>query len=95
MTTEESSTGKELKVLYRTDDGGAVWNIAMQNTVYDRGRSETGAPIPHLGYTVGINFTDSMNGYAMIQELGEPKLYRTKDGAKNGLRARRFLTGKS
>ncbi|GIO66560.1 WD40/YVTN/BNR-like repeat-containing protein [Paenibacillus cookii] len=82
MTTEESSTGKELKVLYRTDDGGAVWNIAMQNTVYDRGRSETGAPIPHLGYTVGINFTDSMNGYAMIQELGEPKLYRTKDGGK-------------
>ncbi|MDR9854169.1 YCF48-related protein [Paenibacillus sp. VCA1] len=82
MTTEEASTGKELKVLYRTDDGGAVWNVAMQNTVYDPGKSGAGSPIPHLGYTVGLNFRDSLNGFVMVQELGEPKLYRTKDGGK-------------
>ncbi|MEK4358437.1 YCF48-related protein [Paenibacillus sp. FSL M7-1455] len=91
MTTEEASTGKELKVLYRTDDGGAIWNVVMENTVYDPGKSDTGSPIPHLGYTVGINFKDLKNGYAMIQELGEPKLYRTKDGGKKWIAGPAFF----
>ncbi|MDR0267561.1 hypothetical protein [Paenibacillus sp.] len=80
MTTEDSSTGKELKVLYRTDGGGSDWNVVMQNSIYAPEKSESSSPIPHLGYTISMSFTDSMHGYVLLQELGEPKLYRTKDG---------------
>ncbi|MWV42353.1 hypothetical protein GRF59_01805 [Paenibacillus sp. HJL G12] len=80
MTSEDSTPGKELKVLYRTDDGGSAWKIVMQNTEFNPNKSNLTSPIPHLGYMLGINFVDSMTGFAAVQELGEPKLYRTSDG---------------
>ncbi|MCJ8012461.1 YCF48-related protein [Paenibacillus sp. KQZ6P-2] len=80
MTTKDSTPGKELKVLYRTDDGGAEWNVVMQNTEYNPQKSSVTSPIPHLGYTLGLSFVDSKTGYAAVQELGDPKLYRTLDG---------------
>ncbi|MFU1792997.1 WD40/YVTN/BNR-like repeat-containing protein [Paenibacillus azoreducens] len=91
MATEDSSTGKELKVLYRTDDGGSAWNVVMQNSIYDPAKTEASSPIPHLGYTIGISFTDSMHGYVLLSEHGEPKLYRTNDGGNKWMNGPVFL----
>ncbi|MGN7357041.1 WD40/YVTN/BNR-like repeat-containing protein [Paenibacillus sp. SAF-054] len=80
MATEDSTTGKEMKVLYRTDDGGSLWKVVMQNTEYNPAKATVTSPIPHLGYTLGMTFVDSQRGYTMVQELGEPKMYQTLDG---------------
>ncbi|MEC0371422.1 WD40/YVTN/BNR-like repeat-containing protein [Paenibacillus chibensis] len=91
MTTADSTTGKELKVLYRTDDGGSIWNVVMQNTVYNPEKSTVASPIPHLGYTIGVSFVDPLRGYAMVQELGEPKLYQTLDGGNKWISGPSFF----
>nr|WP_186381912.1 hypothetical protein [Paenibacillus terrae] len=79
MLTAESSTGKQDKTLYKTEDGGAKWKMVMHNYISSNQTSTQGA-IPPLGYAMGMTFTSPSKGFAMIQELGVPKLYRTQDG---------------
>ncbi|GIP25982.1 hypothetical protein J23TS9_11120 [Paenibacillus sp. J23TS9] len=91
MTSEDSTTGKELKVLYRTDDGGSIWKVIMQNTEYNPDKSTVTSPLPHLGYTLGVTFVDPLHGYTMVQELGEPKMYRTLDGGSKWISGPAFF----
>ncbi|AOZ91021.1 WD40/YVTN/BNR-like repeat-containing protein [Paenibacillus crassostreae] len=80
MTSSESSTSREEKYLYRTDDGGASWTKIMQNTGSLTSSSDTVSSISYAGNIKDMTFVDSLHGFVTVQDMETPKLYTTEDG---------------
>ncbi|GAB6989996.1 WD40/YVTN/BNR-like repeat-containing protein [Paenibacillus pini] len=84
LTSSNMSAGKEDKTLYRTDDGGSLWKVQMlskNNSVQSQG--QVNKVISQNGYTIGMSFFNATQGFVMVQDLGEPKLYTTNDAGSN------------
>ncbi|WP_379127061.1 WD40/YVTN/BNR-like repeat-containing protein [Paenibacillus sp. sgz500958] len=78
MTSWNSTTFKESKALYSTINGGATWEVVMQNEQYTPITPNPSIPIP--GVTTGMLYRDSNHGFASLQTGALPKIYTTSDG---------------
>ncbi|MDO7904867.1 YCF48-related protein [Paenibacillus sp. JX-17] len=82
MTSMDSTIGKEIKTLYRTDDGGSTWSRIMQNASNEQ--VQVGKQIiSDQGYVVGMTFTDVNHGFVTVHNLGRPQLQVTADGGQS------------
>lgn len=93
MTKWDASATKESKALYATKDGGATWNLMMQNEQYNPNLPTSS--IPHAGVTTGMIFNDESRGFVMLQTGALPKIYMTKDGGSTWVSGSEFLVNDS
>lgn len=89
MTSWDASATKESKALYATADGGATWNMVMQNEQYNPNLPNNTIPIS--GVITGMIFKDSIHGFVTLQTGALPKIYMTKDGAATWSQGPEFL----
>jgi len=78
MTSWETSSFKESKALYSTVNGGATWEVIMQNEQYNPVSPNPSIPIP--GITTGMIFRDNLHGLVALQTAALPKIFNTSDG---------------
>lgn len=78
MTSWDTNATKESKALYATKDGGATWNIVMQNEQYNPILPNNA--IPMAGVVTGMIFKDINRGFVTLQTGALPKIYMTQDG---------------
>lgn len=81
LTSRDSSPYKEGKTMYLTVNGGATWDMIMQNEQYSPKAPNPSIPIP--GITTGIIFRNETHGFAVLQTAALPKIYITSDGGLN------------
>lgn len=91
LTSSATSSGKEEKYLYRTDDGGGSWKKIMQNTGSPNASKDTEKSISYDGYLEGMSFIDPLHGFVTLQELGSSSLYTTDDGGSSWLSVPNFV----
>lgn len=89
MTSWDASSTKENKALYATRDGGATWNLVMQNEQYNPNLPSN--TIPLAGVTTGMIFRDEARGFVTLQTGALPKIFMTKDGGSSWLPGSEFL----
>ncbi|WP_410511087.1 hypothetical protein PaeBR_13310 [Paenibacillus sp. BR2-3] len=77
MTSWNSTSYKESKAMYSTVNGGATWNIIMQNEQYSP--ISPNPSIPIVGVTTGMIFRNNTHGFAALQTAALPKIYTTSD----------------
>jgi photosystem II stability/assembly factor-like uncharacterized protein len=88
-TSWNSSSYKESKAMYSTVNGGATWNIIMQNEQYNPKTPNPSIPIP--GVTTGMIFQSYNHGFAALQTAALPKVYVTSDGGVSWKPGQPFL----
>lgn len=89
MTSWDSNSTKESKALYATADGGATWNMVMQNEQYNPNLPNNA--IPMAGVTTGMIFRDTMHGLVTLQTGALPKMYVTNDNGATWKQGFEFL----
>ncbi|WP_151736364.1 WD40/YVTN/BNR-like repeat-containing protein [Paenibacillus tengchongensis] len=89
MTSWDASSTKESKALYATGDGGATWNMVMQNEQYNPSLPNT--TLPMNGVTTGMIFRDALRGFVTLQTGALPKIYMTQDGGTTWIQGQDFL----
>ncbi|WP_150271629.1 WD40/YVTN/BNR-like repeat-containing protein [Paenibacillus tepidiphilus] len=89
MTTWDANATKSSKALYATADGGATWNMVMQNEQYNP--SLPNNTIPMAGVTTGMIFRDNLRGFVTLQTGALPKIYMTQDGGATWAQGQDFL----
>ncbi|WP_310828827.1 WD40/YVTN/BNR-like repeat-containing protein [Paenibacillus pedocola] len=77
MTSWDANATKESKALYVTADGGATWNMVMQNEQYNPNLPNN--TIPMAGVITGMIFKDMNRGFVTLQTGALPKIYMTSD----------------
>lgn len=93
MTSWDANMTKESKALYSTADGGATWNMIMQNEQYNPNLPNN--TIPMAGVTTGMIFQDTANGFVTLQTGALPKIYMTKDAGITWSQGPEFLVNES
>ncbi|MBT2287859.1 hypothetical protein J7E73_01695 [Paenibacillus albidus] len=78
LTAWDSTLNKQSKALHATTDGGATWELVMQNEQYNP--TIPNPVIPLEGVTTGMIFKDNMHGFVTLQTGALPKIYKTNDG---------------
>ena len=81
LTSWDETSYKESKALYATTNGGATWNLIMQNEQYSPISPNPSIPIP--GITTGMLFSTPAKGIVTLQTAALPKIYTTNDGGKS------------
>ncbi|SET30168.1 hypothetical protein [Paenibacillus sp. NFR01] len=92
MTAWDSNATKESKALYSTADGGATWNLVMQNEQYNPNIPNN--TVPMAGVTTGMIFRNPHYGLVTLQTGALPKLYKTSDGGATWSQGAEFLVNK-
>ncbi|WP_052088236.1 WD40/YVTN/BNR-like repeat-containing protein [Paenibacillus wynnii] len=89
LTSWDATSYKESKALYSTINGGASWNIVMQNEQYSPISPNPFIPIP--GVTTGMIFMNRNVGIATLQTAALPKIFMTSDGGIHWRPGQSFL----
>lgn len=89
MTSWDINATKASKALYATADGGATWNMVMQNEQYNP--KLPNLAIPMAGVTTGMIFKDTDRGFVTLQTGALPKIYMTQDGGATWSQGPEFL----
>ncbi|WNS45062.1 VPS10 domain-containing protein [Paenibacillus sp. MMS20-IR301] len=93
MTSWDASSTKESKALYATEDGGATWNLVMQNEQYNPNLPNN--TIPLAGVTTGMLFRDPSRGFVALQTGALPRTFMTRDGGSSWVAGPDFLVNES
>lgn len=93
MTSWDAKSTKESKALYATRDGGATWNLVMQNERYNPNLPNNS--IPMAGVTTGMIFKDAEHGFVTLQTGALPKIYMTGDGGATWTAGPEFVVNES
>lgn len=89
MTSWDENATKSSKALYSTTDGGATWDMVMQNEQYNPKLPKN--TIPMAGVTTGMVFTDASHGFVTLQTGALPKIYKTQDSGATWSQGQEFL----
>lgn len=89
LTSWGTSNYKESKALYSTINGGATWEVNMQNEQYSPITPNPSIPIP--GLTTGMIFRSGTKGFVTLQTATLPKIFVTSDRGNHWRAGQPFL----
>lgn len=76
----QASAGSQVKVLFRTEDGGASWALFSYTTAFGNSATPSPFPLSSFGYASDLFFLDSEHGWISEDRGG---LLATEDGARS------------